>query len=687
MTAAAEAPPVRRALGSVGTTVLVLAGLVVVGGWHLTQGTTGVGASDLLDVVLGRAERSTVDVVVDSRSPRLLAGLVVGIALGAAGAVFQSLSRNALASPDTLAVNSGAYAAVAVVVALDLPVPFFGTTFVAFAGALAAAGVVMLLAGGGAASTTRLVLAGTALALALDSLGDAMLLLFSQETLGLFAWNAGTLTQTGLSGVTRMGPLVLVTLAVLLFFSRRFDILALGDDQAAVLGVRVRTTRVAGTVLAVFMCACAVNLAGPIGFIGLAAPAAVRLLARAVPGLSRHVVLVPLSGLVGALLVVLADAGMRAVIGADDALRVPTGVTTTALGAVVLVVLARRGRDAGPTRRPPAARAGARHGRARLVVVLTVLTGLAVAGVVAGLLLGYTRLLLGDVVNYVSGDAVPLIQFALDERAPRVVAAVTAGAALALAGTVIQAVCRNPLAEPSILGITSGAGVGAVAVVTAVGSPSVGAVSLAAAIGALVAFALVYGLSWRGGIDSDRIVLVGLGVAAFGAAVTSLMLVYANPFDTPKIFTWLAGSTYDRTWGQVVPVILALVVAVPIVLVAHRDLDLLALDDDSPRLVGIRVERLRLLTLAAAALLTSTAVSAVGAVGFVGLVAPHAARALVSGRHLRVVPVAVLLGAVLLSVADTIGRTVIAPSQLPAGLVVAAVGAPYFLWLLHRSRP
>ena len=126
--------------------------------------------------------------------------------------------------------------------------------------------------------------------------------------------------------------------------------------------------------------------------------------------------------------------------------------------------------------------------------------------------------------------------------------------------------------------------------------------------------------------------------------------------------------------------------ALPLAWLVHRELDLLAVDDDTPRVVGVRLEAVRVAVLAGAAVLTSTAVAAVGVVGFVGLVAPHAARALVAGRHARVVPVAVLLGAVLLSLADTLGRSVIAPAQVPAGLVVAVIGAPYFVWLLHRSR-
>lgn len=685
---APERVGVRGAVSASAATLAVVAALVVVAGWHLTQGTTGVGAGDLLDLVLGRADPYVVDVVSDSRLPRLLAGLLVGVALGAAGAVFQSLARNALASPDTLAVNAGAYAAVAVVAALGVTLPLLGKGLVAFAGALLAAGVVLVLGGGGATSTTRLVLAGSALALALNAVAGAMLLLFSQETTGLFAWGNGTLSQTGLGGVRAMTPVVLVTLALLLVLSRRLDLMALGDDTASVLGVPVRGTRVVGTVLAVVLCACAVNVAGPIGFIGLAAPAAVRLLARVVPAVSRHAVLLPLSGLVGALVVLLADALVRAALGADAALRIPTGVTTTILGAVVLVLLARRSRDAGPTRQPPAARTGAAHSRLRFAVVVALVLALAVAGLVVGLLTGSTMLLTGDVVNWLRDQAVVSVQFALDERAPRVVAALAGGAALALAGTVVQAVCRNPLAEPGILGITGGAGLGAVVVTVAAagGTVSTGSVSVGAAIGALAFFAVVHGLSWRGGLSSDRLVLVGIGVAAGTAAVTALLIVNDNPWDTPTIYTFLSGSTYNRTWTQVVPLLVVLAVALPVAWAAHRDLDLFALDDDTPRLVGIRLERARFVVLVLAALLTAAAVSAVGVVGFVGLVAPHVARALVGGRHLRVVPVALLLGAVLLVVADTLGRWVIAPSQLPAGLLVAAIGAPYFLYLLHRSR-
>jgi ABC-type Fe3+-siderophore transport system permease subunit len=250
----------------------------------------------------------------------------------------------------------------------------------------------------------------------------------------------------------------------------------------------------------------------------------------------------------------------------------------------------------------------------------------------------------------------------------------------------VQAVCRNPLAEPGLLGITAVAGVGAVALITM--DPQAGTWTLTAVAGAaaLVTFGLVYGLAWRGGLSSDRLVLIGIGVSAAATALITLIIVATDPWNTTKALTWLSGSTYGRTLGQVVPVGSALLVVTPVLVVGARRLDVLALDDDTPRVLGMGLERSRLLVLGGAALLTSTAVSAVGVVGFVGLVAPHLARALVGGLHARVLPVAALIGAVLVSLADTGGRSVLAPAQVPAGLVTALVGTPYFIYLLWRSR-
>nr|WP_223289794.1 iron chelate uptake ABC transporter family permease subunit [Brevibacterium casei] len=342
-------------------------------------------------------------------------------------------------------------------------------------------------------------------------------------------------------------------------------------------------------------------------------------------------------------------------------------------------------RTTGPAQPTSAARSTV-HGGRRAELVITALTvGLLVATVLA-LLTGERFYLLGDVALWLRDQAAPVIGFAFDSRAPRVAAALLAGAALALSGTFVQASARNPLAEPGLLGITGGAGLGAVIVVTLVPGATVVLISTVGIIGALVAFAIVYGLSWRGGMNTDRLVLIGIGLWYGFTALTTLFLIRANPWDTPAIFTWLSGSTYGRVWADVAPVVLVLVIAIPLAAVWSRELDLLALDDDTPRLVGVAREPVRLGVLITAAVLAAVSVSAVGVVGFVGLVAPHAARALVGSRHSRVIPVAMLLGGLGLVVADALGRTVIAPAQIPAGLIVALIGAPYFVRLLARSR-
>jgi ferric hydroxamate transport system permease protein len=666
---------------TVATAATLLACLV-----HLTQGTSSIGALDLLDLAFGGENADAARVLVASRLPRLLAGVTSGAALGFAGAALQSVARNPLASPDTLAVNAGAHLAIVGAAAFGVSLPVLPAGGLALAGGLAGAGLVLVLSAGGATGLTRLVLAGSVTAIALNSLTMLLLLLFEQQTIGLFAWGNGSLVQSDLGGVRQLAPVVLLAAAGLMLVGHRLDILALGDDTASVLGVDVRRTRLQSTLLAVLLAAAAVALVGPLGFVGLCAPAIVRLLATWVPGLRRHRVLLPMSALAGVLIVTCSDIAVRAVLGGQSGVDIPTGVVTTLAGAVLLVALARRHRDSGPGRRPPVARRAAARSTARFTILVSACAVLTAAGLAAGMLSGDTWVLTGDLVNWLQQRTGPAYTYVLDQRWPRVVAALAAGAALALAGATVQAVCRNPLAEPGILGITGGAGVGAVTLLTLAPAAGVWTMSTVAGVAALATFAAVYALSWRAGLDSDRLVLIGVGVWTGCQAVTTFIILASDPWNTGKALTWLSGSTYGRTPSQVLPVAVALLVLTPVVLLARRELDLLSIDDDTPRILGVRLERARLAALGGAALLTSTAVCAVGVVGFVGLVAPHAARALVGGRHGRVVPVAVLLGAVLVSLADTVGRTVIAPAQVPAGLVTALLGSPYFVWLLWRSR-
>ncbi|MGW6011872.1 iron ABC transporter permease [Streptomyces sp. NPDC055210] len=685
-------PRVERGGGPSGVAVLalLLVVTVLVGMWHLTQGTSGIGVTDLVRYFAGeRADTggtAVSEILIGSRLPRLFAGVAVGFALGCAGALLQSVTHNTLASPDTLAVTAGAYFTLTLVAAFGLTVPLWASGAVAFAGGLVAAALVLLLAGKAAGTTgTRLVLAGSATAMALDAASGMLLILFKQNTTGLFAWGSGSLAQLNIDASVRALPVVVLVLCVALALSRRLDVMNLGDDAAATLGVPIRTTRVTAVVCAVLLTGTAVTLAGPIAFVGLGAPVLARLIAGRVRALRPHLLLVPAAGLLGALLILLADATLRAVQGADGAASIPTGVPTALLGAVVIVVLALRLRDTGALRRPPHARVAARSRRAYLLVVLGAVTLLAATALVA-VLAGSLWLRTGDLVLWAQGDAPDLIGQALDDRIPRVLAAILAGAALGLAGCVVQSAVRNPLAEPGVLGITAGAGLGAAAVVTSGLSGGRPLLIVVAVTAGLATFAVIALLSWRGGFLPDRFVLIGIGCGYGLSAVTTFLLLRADPYNTPRIFTWLSGTTYGRTFPDVVPVAVALAIALPALLAMRDRLDLLAVDEDTPRIVGVRPVRTRFAALAIAAVLAALSVIAVGVVGFVGLVAPHLARSLVGARHGRAIPVAMLLGGLLVCVADALGRTVVAPAQVPAGLMIALVGGPYFIWVLRKSR-
>lgn len=668
--------------------VMLVAGLVValamLGWFHLGQGNADLDWAGVLQVLVGQGDAQQSAVFWSSRLPRAAAGCLVGLALGTAGAVLQAVARNPLASPDTLGINAGAHLVLTVAAAAGLPLGIWTGTAAAFAGGLAAAALALLVSSGGT-SVVRLVLAGSVLAMALSSITSLVMILNVERTTGMFGWGAGSLGQNSLDPVLRATPVVAVAIVAVLVLADRLDLLQLGDDAARSLGLRVGVTRASMVALAVLLAAAAVSVAGPLGFVGLCAPALARIGRRWVVLLRFHRALVVVSALSAAVLVLLADVALRAVFGSSDAVEVPTGVITTALGAVFLVVLSQGMRTGRADASPALVRAwlpGRNHPWRVIALAVVLMLGLAWGA----MLLGDVKVLGGDVLNWLSGTASVRMSIILDSRWPRVAAALVAGACLALAGTLTQAATRNPLADPGLLGVTSGAGAGAIIGLTVVPGAGWTGLLVGALVGGLVAAGLVFGLSARGGLDGVRLVLVGLGVSAGGAAATTLFVVRTDPYNQAKAITWLGGSTYGTDAVRVLAAVAVLAVALVVVTGLRRDLDLLQLDPMTPRVLGVRVTPVRVVLLVVAVVATVAATVAVGVISFVGLVAPHLARLLVGGRHRAVVPLAILLGATLVVVADTVGRTVIAPAQFPAGMVTALIGAPYFVWLMWKLR-
>jgi ABC-type Fe3+-siderophore transport system permease subunit len=325
-----------------------------------------------------------------------------------------------------------------------------------------------------------------------------------------------------------------------------------------------------------------------------------------------------------------------------------------------------------------------------------------VAALLAGVWVGALPLPPGGVVNTLldrllgvdlSGGLSPTQEAVLLQlRLPRVVLAALVGAGLAISGAAYQGVFRNPLADPYLLGAAAGAGLGATLVIAYSPSQTLGPfgiVPLAAFAGALIGVgcALLLGTA-AGGSHSATLLLAGVAVAAFLAAAQTLVQ-QQNTDDLREVYGWLLGQLGRAQWSDVVLVLPYLVPACLVLLLCGRALNVLAVGDDEASALGVHPGRLRLLVILAASMATAAAVAVSGLIGFVGLVVPHIARRLVGGSHALVLPLSLLIGGGFLVLADLVARVVLAPAELPIGVVTAFVGAPFFaglLWVGARRR-
>nr|WP_269778796.1 iron chelate uptake ABC transporter family permease subunit [Microlunatus antarcticus] len=311
-----------------------------------------------------------------------------------------------------------------------------------------------------------------------------------------------------------------------------------------------------------------------------------------------------------------------------------------------------------------------------MVVALVVAVG-------AALTLGDYPLPLDQLVATLVGQGTTASNFiVLGLRLPRVLTGLLVGVCFGLSGTTFQNLLRNPLASPDIIGISYGASAGGVLAILLLGWSGM-AVSGSALVGALLSAGLIYALAWRGGLSGYRFVLVGVGVSALMLAVVDYLVTRANIYEAQAALVWLTGSLNGSSNAQLHPLALACLVLVPLTLLTGRTLLVLQLGDDVAASVGLRVEAARLAAIALAVMLAAVATAAAGPVGFVAFVAGPVAKRLTRGSGPSLVPAA-LVGALVVVGSDVIGQHLL-PVELPVGVVTAAVGAPYLLFLLVRS--
>lgn len=309
---------------------------------------------------------------------------------------------------------------------------------------------------------------------------------------------------------------------------------------------------------------------------------------------------------------------------------------------------------------------------------------MALAAACLALALGSVTIPLADLWQVIQGDGSALHRtLLLDLRLPRTLAAFATGGLLAVAGALMQILLRNPLADPYILGLSGGAAVGALlAMLAGVGTLLISGSAFA---GAMLATLLVFGLAYgTGSWTPSRLLLTGVVVAAGWGAVITLMLAITPSYKLPGMLYWLMGDvSYARTpW----PAVIVLAVSIVLIMPLARNLNVLARGPMQAAALGVSVRPLEWTVYLLASLLTATAVTTAGSIGFVGLIVPHMLRLVLGNDQRIILPASALAGGTLLVLADTLARTVIAPEQLPVGVITALLGVPMFLYLLHRSR-
>jgi iron complex transport system permease protein len=308
--------------------------------------------------------------------------------------------------------------------------------------------------------------------------------------------------------------------------------------------------------------------------------------------------------------------------------------------------------------------------------------------------MGVVRIGPMDVFKTLVGMGTPRDELVLvDFRLPRMLLALVIGAALAVSGAILQGVSKNDLADPGILGINSGAGFAVILFIyffqgsmNSVSTVGIFLMPLFALMGAVAAAFIIYILAWKRGIDPVRLILVGIGVNSGFAAVIIIFQLKMNPQDFMQAAVWLSGDIWGANWKFVSIICPLILLLLPFAFYKSHVLNLLNLGDQVAKGLGIRVERERRLLLLVAVALAGFGVAAGGGIAFLGLVAPHISKRIMGPKHQMFLPVTALLGSLLLLLADTIGKNILAPTEIPVGIVVAILSAPYFIYLLMKAK-
>ncbi|MDO6443157.1 Fe(3+)-hydroxamate ABC transporter permease FhuB [Marinobacter sp. 2_MG-2023] len=600
--------------------------------------------------------------------PRVAIALLVGAALGLAGVLMQQVLRNPIASPTTLGVASGAQLGLLLATLFAPGLLTFGGEWVALAGGAISLLIVLSLSWHRGLAPVAVVLAGLVVNLYIGALSTVLILFHQEEFRGLMIWAAGSLAQNSWSDTLNLLPRLIVAAVIAGLIARPLALLELDESSASSLGISIRKLRLVSLGLSVFITASAVSLVGVVGFVGLAAPVIVKLMGART--LMQRLLWAPVFGglllLTTDLLLIQYSAQLPSV--------VPTGAMTGLLGAPLLLWLIPRlalKDTSASANKTTLQSAGKPTSRTFLWLFVLLLVSIVAALFVTQSPGGWV---LNDTAQWAS---------IANWRLPRVLAAAGAGILLALAGATIQRMTGNPMASPEVLGISSGTAIGLIVTIYFSAHVTAPLLILAGSVSAIITLAVLILLNRRTGFQSERLLLTGIAIAALFDPLRSIFLANGDP-RIQQVIAWMSGSTYYVDFSTGLSALLIAVMMVALTPLVARWLDVLPLGRNVALGLGLSVDKVRLILLGVVAILTAFATLIVGPLSFAGLLAPHVARMLGFSKALPHLVGSAMVGALLMISADWLGRQMLFPQEIPAGLVAALLGGAYFMWGLRK---
>ncbi|MGP4969370.1 Fe(3+)-hydroxamate ABC transporter permease FhuB [Psychrobacter aquimaris] len=593
-----------------------------------------------------------------------IVALLAGGLLGVVSILLQQLVKNPLASDTTLGVGVGAQLAM-LIVTLFLPsLAIYGGIYVAFIGAIISMGLVFALSAPSRFNPLILILAGLVVNILLAAVANVLVLFFAERSNGMLSWAAGFLAQNSWHTSMMLSITAVVMAVVCLPLLKPLTLMSMDDSQAKRLGVPINGIRALVVLIVAVVTALVVSEVGLIGFIGLGAASLVN--ALGVASISKRLLA---AFVLGALLLWLTS-NVALLLEPILNMQIPAGAMTGILGAPLIIWLILRQR------------------RERIETVTPMLTGKHEPmawwrwGLGVVLIIILACLFVQDVNGWgLSTDWAITQQY----RLPRSLSAAATGLMLAIAGVLLQTLTRNPMASPEVLGVSSGAALGVILgflLLPSLGlSAGSGTLLISGLSGAMAVLLLVIWLARR--VSSGYLLLVGIGIAAMMDGVMHMVKLSGDP-RLEAMLSWLSGTTYSAQPSTVWYLIGIALILFALSLLLIKPLKVLGLGTGVARNLGVAVTPVTIALLALVAALSTASTLAVGPLSFIGLMVPHLATSLGAVRLERQLPLAALLGAGVMVIADWIGRYVIFPYELPAGTIAAIIGGAYFLWLIRK---